>query len=93
MHIEPGLVDASKIALRYATATAALGTAAKLSWKTRRKESVRSLNLQEITSSSAACISVVRVEPLVEIGGRALATLGHRMTDPMAVGKRWYNAI
>ena len=38
MHIEPGLVDASKIALSYATAAGALGYAAKLSWDTLKTD-------------------------------------------------------
>lgn len=38
MHIEPGLVDTTKILLSYATATAALAYAAKLSLDTIREE-------------------------------------------------------
>ena len=32
VHIEPGLVDGSKMLLSYATATAALAYSAKLAW-------------------------------------------------------------
>lgn len=38
MHIEPGLVDGSKILLSYATATLALGYTARLAWATVRQE-------------------------------------------------------
>ncbi len=38
MHIEPGLVDNTKIFLSYATATAALGYATKLAWDMARHE-------------------------------------------------------
>lgn len=54
MHIEPGLVDASKIVLSYATATAALVYAAKLSWGTAQKDGVLSLLLR-----AAICIGLV----------------------------------
>ena len=38
MHIEPGVVEGTKIVLSYATAAAALGYAAKLAWETGRSE-------------------------------------------------------
>ncbi|WP_342130841.1 energy-coupling factor ABC transporter permease [Hydrogenophaga sp. OTU3427] len=46
MHIEPGLVDSTKIALSYATAAAALGCAAKLSLDMARREGVAALLLR-----------------------------------------------
>ena len=46
MHIEPGLVDASKIALSYATAAGALGYAAKLSWDTLKTDGTVALSLR-----------------------------------------------
>ena len=46
MHIEPGLVDASKIALSYATAAGALGYAAKLSWSTMKTDGAVALTLR-----------------------------------------------
>jgi ABC-type Co2+ transport system permease subunit len=42
MHIEPGLVDGTKIVLSYATATAACGYAAKLAVQTLREQGVAS---------------------------------------------------
>jgi ABC-type Co2+ transport system permease subunit len=46
MHIEPGLVDGSKIFLSYATATVALGYTAKLALDTVKKEGVAALLLR-----------------------------------------------
>lgn len=46
MHIEPGLVDGTKILLSYATATAAFGYAAKLSLDMLRKEGALALLLR-----------------------------------------------
>lgn len=43
MHIEPGLVDASKIVLSYATAAAAGGYAVKLAYETAREAGVPAL--------------------------------------------------
>jgi ABC-type Co2+ transport system permease subunit len=42
MHIEPGLVDGSKIALSYATATAAGGYALRLAWTSIREQGISS---------------------------------------------------
>jgi len=46
MHIEPGLVDGSKILLSYATAAGALGYAAKLAFSTLKKEGLTALLLR-----------------------------------------------
>lgn len=46
MHIEPGLVDGSKILLSYATAAGALGYAAKLAFNTVKKEGLTALLLR-----------------------------------------------
>ncbi len=54
MHIEPGLVDASKIVLSYATATTALGVAAKLAWDSLRQDGALSLLLR-----AALCTALV----------------------------------
>ena len=43
MHIEPGIVDATKIGLSYATATGAAAYAAKLSWDTVKRDGVPAL--------------------------------------------------
>ncbi|WP_234264810.1 energy-coupling factor ABC transporter permease [Hydrogenophaga sp. NFH-34] len=48
MHIEPGLVDGTKIVLSYATAAASLGYAAKLSLDMVRKEGVAALLLRSL---------------------------------------------
>ena len=54
MHIEPGLVDASKIVLSYATATAALGIAGKFAWETVQKDGAASLLLRAVI-----CVTLV----------------------------------
>lgn len=54
MHIEPGLVDASKIALSYATAAGALGYAAKLSWHTAKTDGALAMLLR-----TALCVALV----------------------------------
>jgi ABC-type Co2+ transport system permease subunit len=46
MHIEPGLVDGSKILLSYATATAALAYTAKLAWTMARHSGPQALLLR-----------------------------------------------
>ena len=43
MHIEPGLVDTTKIFLSYASAAAALGHATQLAWDMVRREGVVAL--------------------------------------------------
>jgi ABC-type Co2+ transport system permease subunit len=52
MHIEPGLVDGSKIFLSYATATAALGYTARLALDTARKDGFVSLLLRAAISAA-----------------------------------------
>lgn len=51
MHIEPGLVDGAKIVLSYATATAAFGYTAKLSWDELRKNGFGSLVARAVAAS------------------------------------------
>lgn len=46
MHIEPGLVEGAKIALSYATATASLGYAAKISLEAMKKDGAPALVLR-----------------------------------------------
>lgn len=43
MHIEPGLVDTTKVFLSYATAATAIGYSAKLAWDMVRQEGVAAL--------------------------------------------------
>lgn len=54
MHIEPGLVDASKIALSYATAAGAIGYAAQLSFKTMKTDGALAMLLR-----AALCTALV----------------------------------
>ena len=51
MHIEPGIVDASKIVLSYATAAAAIGLTAKMALDTiRRDGGVSALVLRSVAT-------------------------------------------
>ena len=52
MHIEPGLVDGTKILLSYATATAALAYTAKLAWDMVRSNSVQALLLRSVVATA-----------------------------------------
>ncbi|MEY2890425.1 MAG: hypothetical protein RJA98_333 [Pseudomonadota bacterium] len=52
MHIEPGLVDSSKILLSYATAAAALLYAAKLGWALVRRDGVSALSLRSVIAAA-----------------------------------------
>lgn len=54
MHIEPGIVEGSKILFSYATAAASLGIAAKLSWDTIKADGFLSLLLR-----SLICVALV----------------------------------
>lgn len=51
MHIEPGLVDGTKMLLSYATATAALGYTAKLAWGMVQHNGVLALLLRSVIAS------------------------------------------
>jgi ABC-type Co2+ transport system permease subunit len=51
MHMEPGVVDSSKILLSYATATAALGYAAKLAWDAAGRRGTGALLARSILAS------------------------------------------
>ncbi|WP_312589641.1 energy-coupling factor ABC transporter permease [Comamonas terrigena] len=52
MHIEPGLVDGSKILLSYATGTAALGYTAKLAWDMLRHNGPSALLLRSAVAAA-----------------------------------------
>jgi ABC-type Co2+ transport system permease subunit len=52
MHIEPGLVDGSKILLSYATAAAALGYTAKLALDTVRQDGMAALLLRSAMTTA-----------------------------------------
>ncbi len=52
MHIEPGLVDASKIFLSYATGAAALGYSARLALDMLRKEGAGALLLRSLIATA-----------------------------------------
>ncbi len=51
MHIEPGIVEGSKILLSYATAAAAIGYGAKLAVDTARRDGIASLVLRAVLAS------------------------------------------
>jgi ABC-type Co2+ transport system permease subunit len=51
MHIEPGLVDTTKIFLSYAAATAALGYSAKLAWDMVRQEGAAALLARSVIAA------------------------------------------
>lgn len=53
MHIEPGIVEGSKIALSYGTASLALGLTAKSSWQTLKEDGVVSLASRSVFASAA----------------------------------------
>jgi ABC-type Co2+ transport system permease subunit len=52
MHIEPGLVDGTKIVLSYATAAGAMGYAAKLALDTARKDGIPALLLRSLITTA-----------------------------------------
>lgn len=52
MHIEPGLVDAGKIVLSYATATAALGYGARLAFKALQRDGALALLLRSAIATA-----------------------------------------
>jgi len=54
MHIEPGLVDSTKIFLSYATATAALGFSVKLAW-----DMLRTKGATALLARSIICVALV----------------------------------
>jgi hypothetical protein len=65
MHIEPGLVDGSKMLLSYATATAALGYTAKLAWDMLRHNGPSALLLRSAVAAALvfAFFEVFRTTP------------------------------
>ena len=52
MHIEPGIVDAAKIGLSYATATGAVGVTAKLTFDTMRNDGVIATVLRSLATTA-----------------------------------------
>src|SRR6202000_1435591 len=52
MHIEPGIVDGTKIVLSYATAAAAGGYAVKLAADTAREQGIGSLALRTVVTTT-----------------------------------------
>ena len=52
MHIEPGLVDGTKIFLSYATATAALAYSAKLAWDMLKSDGLAALLLRSVIATA-----------------------------------------
>ncbi|WP_417815781.1 energy-coupling factor ABC transporter permease [Thalassospira alkalitolerans] len=52
MHIEPGIVDAAKIGLSYATATGAVGVTAKLTFDTLRNDGVIATVLRSLATTA-----------------------------------------
>lgn len=52
MHIEPGLVDGTKIFLSYATAAAAIGYSAKLALETVKKDGIAALLLRSVVTTA-----------------------------------------
>ena len=67
MHIEPGLVDSTKIFLSYATATAALGCSAKLAWDMVRTEGVTAL-LARSVMAAALVVAFFELLPTHPVG-------------------------
>jgi ABC-type Co2+ transport system permease subunit len=67
MHIEPGLVDSSKIFLSYATGAASLAYGAKLAWGTLRQDGALSLLLRALMAS-ALVFSFFEVFPHHPVG-------------------------
>ena len=67
MHIEPGLVDAAKIGLSYATAAAAVGYAAKLSVDELSTQGVVSLGVRSV-AATAAVFCFFQVLPHYPVG-------------------------
>lgn len=67
MHIEPGLVDAAKIGLSYATAAAAIGFAVKLAVDDLSHQGVVSLGVRSV-AATAAVFCFFQVLPHYPIG-------------------------
>lgn len=53
MHIEPGLVDSTKIVLSYATAALSLGQAARLAWQAIRQHGSGAVALRALLATAA----------------------------------------
>ena len=118
MHIEPGLVDSTKIFLSYATAALArkvipeqvayvdirYAQALKLSlayqggivvwvgfWALYG-QGLGADNLSSIGTFGAAYMTVVLLEPLIDLGVLAIAKTLHRFKGTALVERRLYNA-
>ncbi len=68
MHIEPGLVDGTKIALSYATAAASLGVAAKMSLTTLTKDGGVAALLSRSVIAMALVFSFFEILPHYPVG-------------------------
>jgi ABC-type Co2+ transport system permease subunit len=67
MHIEPGIVDGTKLVLSYATAAAAGGYAVKLAAETAREQSVASLAVRT-AATTALAFSFFEILPHFSVG-------------------------
>ncbi|HWL19516.1 MAG TPA: energy-coupling factor ABC transporter permease, partial [Bradyrhizobium sp.] len=67
MHIEPGIVDGTKIVLSYATATAACGYAAKLAAQTVREQGSASFALRA-SATTALVFAFFEMLPHFSVG-------------------------
>lgn len=68
MHIEPGIVDGAKIVLSYATAAAALGTAAKFAFNTVRNDGGLSALAGRGVLATALVFSFFQILPHYPVG-------------------------
>lgn len=91
MHMEPGLVDSTKILLSYATATAALGYAAKLAWDATGRDGAGAVLARSLFASLLVLVffEVLPTQPIgvsevhLILGSTLLLVLG---AAPAAVG-------
>ncbi|MFT6557205.1 MAG: ABC-type Co2+ transport system permease subunit [Sneathiella sp.] len=67
MHIEPGIVDSTKIALSYATAVGAIGVGLKSAWDTIKKQGPVSL-IGRSAAATALVFSFFEVLPHYPVG-------------------------
>lgn len=52
MHIEPGVVEGAKLTLSYATATGAIGFAAKLAWDAAKRDGIGALLVRSVITTA-----------------------------------------
>jgi ABC-type Co2+ transport system permease subunit len=67
MHIEPGVVDGAKLTLSYATATGAIGFAAKLAWDAAKRDGVGALMIRSAITTTLV-FSFFEVLPHYPVG-------------------------